>query len=64
MHPTGMHSFFLVFYNNTTRDVIFSLFAYGSHFLSGEGINKSYFPILVPVGIVGNILSFLVRSVN
>ena len=27
---------------------------------SGEGINKSYFPILVPIGVVGNILSFLV----
>ena len=26
----------------------------------GEGINKAYFPILVPVGVLGNILSFLV----
>ena len=28
---------------------------------SGDGINKSYFPVLVPVGVIGNILSFLVR---
>ena len=29
-------------------------------FLTGEVFNQAYFPVLVPVGIVGNILSFLV----
>ena len=29
--------------------------------ISGDVINKVYFPILVPVGIIGNLLSFLVR---
>ena len=28
----------------------------------GDGIQKLYFPILVPVGIVGNFLSFMVRT--
>ena len=28
--------------------------------LSGDVINKYYFPVFIPVGIVGNILSFLV----
>ena len=32
---------------------IFSIF-------SGEGINKVYLPALVPVGVIGNVLSFLV----
>ena len=31
-------------------------------FFSAEGINKSYFPILVPAGVIGNILSFLVSN--
>ena len=31
------------------------------NFLPGEAINKYYFPVLVPVGLIGNILSFLVR---
>ena len=30
--------------------------------VSGEGINQVYFPILVPIGVVGNVLSFLVRK--
>ena len=30
-------------------------------FLSAERINQVYFPILVPVGVIGNALSFLVR---
>ena len=30
--------------------------------LSGDVINKMYFPILVPVGVIGNFLSFLVRT--
>ena len=30
--------------------------------VSGEGINQVYFPILVPIGVVGNVLSFLVRQ--
>ena len=28
----------------------------------GNGINKVYFPVFVPVGVTGNILSFLVRQ--
>ena len=31
-------------------------------FISGQCIQKTYFPILVPVGITGNCLSFLVRA--
>ena len=31
---------------------------------SGQDINQVYFPILVPVGVIGNILSFLVRNKN
>ena len=31
-------------------------------FISGQGIQKTYCPILVPVGITGNCLSFLVRA--
>ena len=30
--------------------------------LTGEVFNQAYFPVLVPVGIVGNILSFLVSA--
>ena len=29
-------------------------------FITGYFINKYYFPILTPIGIVGNVLSFLV----
>ena len=29
---------------------------------AGEALNRFYIPVLVPVGIVGNILSFLVRG--
>ena len=29
---------------------------------TGEAINQFYFPILVPVGVIGNILSFLVST--
>ena len=32
------------------------------YFSPGEGINKVYLPFLVPVGVFGNILSFLVRN--
>ena len=28
-------------------------------FYSGKVINKSYFPVLVPTGITGNLLSFM-----
>ena len=28
----------------------------------GEGIEQVYFPIIVPIGVIGNILSFLVRN--
>ena len=31
-----------------------------THLLSGEAINLAYMPVLVPVGVIGNILSFLV----
>ena len=31
-----------------------------SDLLSGEAINLAYMPVLVPVGVIGNILSFLV----
>ena len=30
----------------------------------GVAINKGFFPVLVPVGITGNVLSFLVREYN
>ena len=30
----------------------------------GEGINKGYLPVLVPVGVIGNILSFLVGNLT
>ena len=29
-------------------------------FFPGEGVAKVYMPILVPVGVIGNVLSFLV----
>ena len=29
-------------------------------FFLGEGVAKVYMPILVPVGVIGNVLSFLV----
>ena len=32
-------------------------------YFSGEAINVSYLPILVPVGVIGNTLSFLVSFV-
>ena len=28
---------------------------------AGEGINKLYFPIFIPIGILGNFLAFMVR---
>ena len=31
---------------------------------SGDGLNKIFFPIFTPIGVVGNILSFLVRFLN
>ena len=35
---------------------------FGANFLLvlGDAINKYYFPIFIPIGITGNILSFLV----
>ena len=33
-------------------------------FIPGEAIDKSYFPILVPVGVTGNILSFIVSIIR
>ena len=30
----------------------------------GVAINKGFFPVLVPVGVTGNVLSFLVREYN
>ena len=36
--------------------------SYGPPFvLSGEAINLAYMPVLVPVGVIGNVLSFMVR---
>ena len=32
-----------------------------SYCLVGDGINKVYFPVFIPIGILGNILSFVVR---
>ena len=29
----------------------------------GDGINRIYFPVFVPVGVTGNILSFLVNHI-
>ena len=31
-----------------------------SHFCSGHWINRYYFPVYIPIGIIGNVLSFLV----
>ena len=33
-------------------------------FISGDFINKYYFPVFVPIGITGNILSFLVSTIQ
>ena len=30
--------------------------------LSGDFVNKYYFPVFVPIGVTGNILSFLVST--
>ena len=32
------------------------------YFFSGDFINRYYFPVFIPIGIVGNILSFLVST--
>ena len=32
--------------------------------VSGEALNKGYFPIMVPLGVLGNILSFLVSTIQ
>ena len=32
------------------------------HSIAGDVIEKYYFPIFIPVGVVGNILSFLVST--
>ena len=32
------------------------------YFIAGDGLNQFYIPILVPIGLVGNFLSFLVRT--
>ena len=32
--------------------------------LSGDFLNKYYFPVLVPIGVCGNILSFLVSTLE
>ena len=40
-----------------------SLIIYGSFSLSGEALNQSYFLFLVPIGILGNALSFMVSIV-
>ena len=33
-------------------------------FVSGDFINKYYFPVFVPIGVTGNILSFLVSKIQ
>ena len=33
-------------------------------FVSGDFINKYYFPVFVPIGVTGNILSFLVSIIR
>ena len=38
----------------TNQEIYFSIAA--------EGLNKSYFLFLIPIGIIGNTLSFLVRT--
>ena len=30
---------------------------------SGNFINRYYFPVFVPIGVIGNILSFVVRHI-
>ena len=30
----------------------------------GEALNKGYFPIMVPLGVVGSVLSFLVSVIS
>ena len=37
------------------------IFYFTSYFFSGEALNKYYFPTFVPAGVVGNLLSFMVR---
>ena len=32
--------------------------------VSGEALNKGYFPIMVPLGVLGNVLSFLVSAIQ
>ena len=43
-----------------TCNNIRNFFAYTVFYFLGKTINESYFPILVPLGIIGNFLSFLV----
>ena len=38
------------------------IIAYTIVSLSGDFLNKYYFPVLVPIGVCGNILSFLVST--
>ena len=33
-------------------------------FITGKGIDKFYYSVFVPVGIIENILSFMVRQLN
>ena len=53
-HEAGGFVNYAVIVSRFMRSVIFS----------GDAINRSYFPILVPVGIIGNVLSFLVSISN
>ena len=31
-------------------------------FVAGDGLNQFYIPILVPIGLVGNFLSFFIKN--
>ena len=41
-----------------------SWFSVNDFFVSGDFINKYYFPVFVPIGVTGNILSFLVSTIQ
>ena len=37
---------------------------YKGIYITGAVISKGFFPVFVPIGVVGNILSFLVRNIT
>ena len=59
----GCANEFNLFQNKTGKylDMPWNLYRFKcGHVFPGEGVAKVYMPILVPVGVIGNILSFLV----